>query len=210
MKSRPSISRRSVLGLPMLATGLAAAADRGPFPCAFQASAAKGDGITDDTAAIQRSLDAAAKTGGRVCLPPGNYLVRGSLAVPPGVFVEGALDSPQWAEPLTGSVIFATGGRDHEDAPALFEMGSSSAVRGVTVFYPEQKPEDIHPYAWTFHLQGNDNTVENVTLINSYNGIRIGPEGNCRHRIRSVVGCVLRRGIFVDSTTDIGRIENVQ
>jgi len=28
--------------------------------------------------------------------------------------------------------------------------------------------------------------------------------------IRSVVGCVLRRGIFVDFCTDIGRIENVQ
>ncbi|HUT57637.1 MAG TPA: hypothetical protein VNA25_07270, partial [Phycisphaerae bacterium] len=59
-------------------------------------------------------------------------------------------------------------------------------------------------------LQGNDNTVENVTLINSYNGIRVGSEGNVRHRIRSVYGCVLRRGILVDSCTDIGRIENVQ
>lgn len=47
-------------------------------------------------------------------------------------------------------------------------------------------------------------------MINSYNGIRIGPENNVRHRIRSVVGCVLRRGIFVDFCTDIGRIENVQ
>jgi hypothetical protein len=210
MKPGPSFSRRKVLGLPLLATGLAEAAERGAFPCAFEVSAAKGDGVTDDTAAIQRSLDAAGKTGGRVCLPPGKYFVRGSLAVPPGVFLEGALDSPQWAEPLTGSVILATGGRDHEDAPALFEMGNSSAVRGITVFYPEQKPQDIHPYAWTFHLGGIDNTVENVTLINSYNGIRIGPEGNCRHRIRSVVGCVLRRGILVDNTTDIGRIENVQ
>jgi len=31
-----------------------------------------------------------------------------------------------------------------------------------------------------------------------------------RHRIRSVYGCTLRRGILVDTTTDIGRIENVQ
>lgn len=120
------------------------------------------------------------------------------------------MDSPVWSEPLKGSVILATGGRDQEDAPALFEMGHACAVRGVSVWYPEQKPTDIHPYPWTFHLQGHDNTVENVTLINSYNGIRIGPENNVRHRIRSVVGCVLRRGIFVDFCTDIGRIENVQ
>ena len=58
-----------------------------------------------------------------------------------------------------------------------------------------QKGKSFVPYSWTFHLQGNDNTVENVTLINSYNGIRIGPEGNVRHRIRSVYGCVLRRGV---------------
>ncbi|MBN1342788.1 MAG: hypothetical protein JXQ73_08930 [Phycisphaerae bacterium] len=175
-----------------------------------RAHGAKGDGATDDTGAIQSALDAAGKTGGRVQVPPGRFLVKDSLKVPPGVALEGVAVCPQWSDPLVGSVVLATGGRDKEDAPALFEMGSSSAVRGVTVYYPEQKVRDIHPYPWTFHLQGMDNTVENVTLINSYNGIRTGPEGNVRHRIRSVYGCVLRRGIFVDACTDIGRIENVQ
>jgi hypothetical protein len=171
---------------------------------------AKGDGTHDDTAAIQNALDETSKAGGQVFLPPGRYLVGGSLRVPSGVTLQGGMDSPVWSEPLKGSVILATGGRDKEDAPALFEMGHACAVRGVSVWYPEQKPTDIHPYPWTFHLQGHDNTVENVTLINSYNGIRIGPEGNVRHRIRSVYGCVLRRGIFVDACSDIGRIENVQ
>lgn len=170
----------------------------------------RADGKTDDTAAIQRALNETAKTGGVVVLPPAKYLVAGSLTIPPGVALEGVLDSPQWAEPLTGTVILATGGRGKEDGPALFEMSDSSRVASLTVYYPEQKPAGIQPYAWTFHLKGCDNTVENVTLINSYNGIRIGPEGNVRHRIRSVVGCVLRRGIVVDGTTDIGRIENVQ
>jgi hypothetical protein len=145
-----------------------------------------------------------------VHLPPARYLVKGSLRIPPGVTLHGMMESPVWSDPLKGSIILATGGRDNEDAPALFEMGHSSAVRGLTVFYPEQQTTNIHPYAWTFHLQGHDNTVENVTLINSYNGIRIGPEGNVRHRIRSVYGCVLRRGILVDTCSDIGRIENVQ
>ena len=83
-------------------------------------------------------------------------------------------------------------------------------MSGLTVFYPEQNPRDIHPYPFTFHLSGGDNTVENVTLINSYSGIQIGPEANVRHRIRSVYGCVLRRGIFLDSCSDIGRLDNVQ
>lgn len=175
-----------------------------------KAAGAMADGVTDDTAAIQKALDDAGKTGGRAWLPPARYVVKGSLHIPPGVTLQGVTESPAWNEPLNGSILLATGGRDNEDGPALFEMGHSSAVRGLTVFYPEQIATNIHPYAWTFHLQGHDNTVENVTLINSYNGIRIGPEGNVRHRIRSVYGCVLRRGIFVDACSDIGRIENVQ
>jgi hypothetical protein len=171
---------------------------------------AKGDGKTDDTAAIQAALDAAGKQGGVVRLPAGKYLVGGSLKVPRGAALIGCNQAPVYIEPLLGTVILATGGRDAEDGPALFEMGDSATVSGLTVFYPEQKPAAIRPYAWTFHLQGGDNTVENVTLINSYNGIRIGPESNVRHRIRSVAGCVLRRGIWLDTCSDIGRIENVQ
>ena len=170
----------------------------------------KADGVTDDTAAIQAALDGQAKLGGKVHLPPGRYLVKGSIKIPPGVSLEGAANAPRYNDPLTGTIILATGGKDKEDAPALFEIGNSSSVSGLTVYYPEQNVKDIRPYSWTFHLQGNDNTVENVTLINSYNGIKVGPEGNVRHRIRSVYGCVLRRGIFVDACTDIGRIENVQ
>ncbi len=182
--------------------------EQGLYP--VKAYGAKMDGKTDDTAAIQKAMTAAAKVGGTVTLPPGKYLVNGSLNVPAGVDVKGAANAPRYSEPLVGTVILATGGRDKEDAPALFEVNSSSSVSGLTIYYPEQKVADIRPYSWTFHLQGNDNTVENITLVNSYNGIKVGPEGNVRHRIRSVYGCVLRRGIFVDACTDIGRIDNVQ
>ena len=171
---------------------------------------AAGDGSTDDTTAIQAAIDGAAEKGGRVHIPPGQYLVTGSLVVKPGVAVVGAAVAPLYIKPLIGSVILATGGRDDEAAPPLFDLGDSSAVQGITVYYPEQKPDDIHPYPWTFRMQGGDNTVENVTLINSYNGIRTGPEPNVRHRIRSVYGCTLRRGVFVDRCSDIGRVENVQ
>jgi hypothetical protein len=170
----------------------------------------RADGMTDDTKALQAAMDELAATGGTLRLPSGRYLVAGSLRVPPGVTLQGAYESPQWSAPLKGTVILATGGRGDEDAPPLFDLGHSSAVRGVTVYYPEQKTSDIRPYPWTFRLQGHDNTVENVTLINSYNGIRTGPANNVRHRIRSVYGCVLRRGIFVDFCTDIGRIEDIQ
>jgi len=119
------------------------------------------DGKTDDTAAIQKAIDAASEKGGQVILPPGRFLVGGSLQVKPGVSVIGSHDAPQAIEPLIGTIIHATSGRDNETAPALFEVGHSAMVRGLTVWYPDQKPEEIHPYPWTFHLTGFDNTLEN-------------------------------------------------
>ena len=77
------------------------------------------------------------------------------------------------------------------------------------IFYPEQVATNDPSDPWTFHLRGTDGTVENLTIVNTYNGIRIGPETNGRHRIRSVVGCALRRGVLVDNTREIGRLENV-
>lgn len=193
---------------PATVAGKENASTEGVYPVKDFGAAA--DGATDDTGAIQRAIDSAAGKGGTVYLPPGRYHVAGSLQVKPGVTLKGANTAPMSITPLTGTILLATGGRDDESAPALFEMTNATTVAGITVFYPDQKVADIHPYAWTVHMQGFDTTLENVTFINSYNGIKVGPEPNVRHRIRSVVGCVLRRGLFVDACTDIGRVENVQ
>lgn len=174
------------------------------------------DGTTDNTAAFQKAIDAASVSGGTVFVPAGKYLIKGNLLLQ-GVSLKGENIAPRSWEPLNGTILLATGGRDNEKAPALFEMRNSSAVSGVTVFYPDQSVDDVHPYPWTFHIGSFspdstvfDCTIENVTLVNSYNGIHAGPHENGRHRISSVFGCVLRRGIFVESVGDIGRIENVQ
>ena len=141
-----------LLGLVSAASGQAPTPPIGSFDVV--SFGAKADGKTDDTAAIQKALDAAGKHGGVVRLPAGKFLVAGSLKIPVGVALVGSNQAPVYIEPLIGTVILATGGRDKEDAPALFEMGDSSTVQGLTVFYPDQKPDDIHPYAWTFHLAG--------------------------------------------------------
>ena len=58
---------------------------------------AKADGTTDDTAAIQAAMDEAGKLGGKVYLPPGKYMVRGTFKVPQGVHVEGAANAPVYS-----------------------------------------------------------------------------------------------------------------
>ena len=48
-----------------------------------------GDGVTDNTACFQRSLDSLKEEGGIVIVPAGHYLVKGTLTIPPGVTLEG-------------------------------------------------------------------------------------------------------------------------
>lgn len=168
------------------------------------------DGQMDCTEAIQKAIDKASATGGIVRLPAGKLLVSGNLVIKSGVTLTGVYDAPQSINHQNSTIILATAGRDDESAPPLFLLQTGSMARGFVVWYPEQTTDNIRPYPWTFQITGFDTTIENITLINSYNGIVAGPENNVRHRIRSVVGCVLRRGIFIDSTTDIGRIENIQ
>ena len=53
----------------------AAAVSAAPATYDVRAFGAVGDGTAKDTAAIQKALDACAKTGGRVVVPPGTYLI---------------------------------------------------------------------------------------------------------------------------------------
>ena len=192
-----------------------------PVPGSFNVLdfGAKGDGTTDCTAAIQKAIGVAAEKGGVVVVPVGRWLCKGHLELKMGVHLSGVNQAPQSWEPATGSILLTTEGRGQEDAPAFIEMRSSTSIKGVTIYYPEQKVEAIQPYPWTIQIRAHpgdtrsvsfDSTVENVTLINSYNGIRTGPTENGRHRLFQINGCVLRRGILVEGTGDIGRVENVQ
>src|ERR1035438_5910785 len=136
-----AMTRRSYLSTlsgSLAAAEIAEAQDLVPFGI-------KADGVADDTAAIQKALDTAAKSGASVILPPGRYLVAGNLKIPAGVSLEGVHNAPVGQGPLTGTVILTTGGRDKEDAPALFDMASGTLVRGLMVFYPEQSPTAVHP-----------------------------------------------------------------
>ena len=94
-----------------------------------------GDGKTDNTSAFQKAIDSLSATGGKVIVPTGQFLIRGSVTIKDGVTLAGLNESSLAPGPLKGSVILATGGRDQEDADPLFQMESSTALRGLTIFY---------------------------------------------------------------------------
>ena len=168
------------------------------------------DGNSDATAAIQHLLDERAQTGGEVALPPGQYLIAGNLRVPEGVSLRGSWYAPHHGDAWKkGTTLLLTNGRGNENGPAAIALEKNSSLEGVTLLWPGQMANDIQPYPWAVEGLGKHMTVENVTLVNAYQGISTGTQDGSLHLIRNVYGCVLRRGILVDATSDIGRIENV-
>jgi len=184
-----------------------------PVTLSVREFGARGDGRTDDTPAFARALKAAAERGvPEVSAPPGLYRLEGALEIPHGIALAGSWQSPHHPQTVgltTGTVLFATGGRGREDGPPLILLNANSAVRGVTIYYPEQNIREIVAYPWTIQGRGIHCTIENVTLVNSYQAIDFGTHPNELHLVRNVFGLALRRGVWVDNCTDIGRLENV-
>lgn len=169
---------------------------------------AAGDGETNDSPAIRRALEEASE-GTEVYLPPGRYRLEDELRVPPGVTLAGTWQAPHHPEHRKGTVLLGYAGHGNEDGPALIHLMPNSTVRGVTVYYPEQRIPGTVAYPWTIQGEGMHGSVIDVTLVNSYKGIDFGEYANELHYIRNVFGTPLQAGIHIDRCTDIGRIENV-
>ena len=115
---------------------------------------AVGDATADDTAAFQKALDEEGKTGDVVTVPAGQYALRGQLRIPEGVTLEGTWRGQHTSQLDKGSTLLAYSGRDIEDGTPFISLFTASCLKGVTIFYPEQKIEDIHPYPWTLQGRG--------------------------------------------------------
>lgn len=170
---------------------------------------AKGDGQSDDTPALQAALDKAGDLGGAVGLPPGQYRCKGTLNVPAGVTLQGSWPGPHTSHLDKGSVLLAYGGRGDEEASPFITLKTSSTIKGVTIFYPEQKVGEVVPYPWTIQGRGQHYNVIDTTIVNTYNGIDCGTFHNEGHHLRNVHMCALNTGVYIDQTTDVGRVENV-
>ena len=180
---------------------------------------AKADGKTDDTAAFQKALDAAAAAkGGVVNAPRGNYFFAGHLRIPAAVTLKGIWESVPAHNGIRdaglpkptddGTTFLVTENAGKEDGEAFITLNHNSTLKGVVIYYPNQNPaEEPQPYPYAIAMRGKNPAVLAVELLNPYNGIDASQ--NERHLIRDVQGQPLRRGIFVDFIYDIGRIENV-
>jgi len=167
------------------------------------------DGKTDNTAAFQAALDRAAAKGLTVTIPAGQYRFDGVLTIPEGVALKGIAEGPIMTRLDKGTILLPCAGRDDENSPPFITMLNNSTLKGLSIYYPEQRAEDVRPYPYTIQVRGSRCNLVDLTLDNSYNGIDCGSVYHGQDYLHNIYLCALRRGVYIDRTTDIGRIENV-
>ncbi|MFC1652228.1 glycosyl hydrolase family 28-related protein [Planctomycetota bacterium] len=173
---------------------------------------AKGDGQQDCTQAFQQALDCMKSAGGgTVFVPEGRYVFEGTLRIPVSVTLRGEWAAPTKVHPgVRGTVLMVYAGRGQTEGAPFITVDYCAGVKDLSIWYPDQDAEKIVPYPYCLIQKGGNNaTFENLTLVNPYQGIRIGPGGNELHYMHNVYGTPLKLGIRYDSTTDIGRLENI-
>lgn len=175
---------------------------------------AKGDGVTDDTDAFQKALNAAAADGGGVVrVPAGRFLIKTHLDIPMNVTLQGIWTAPSTGiPPEAGTVLLAVEGQGNPDGTPFITVHTGSTLSGLNIFYPEQiKANPPHPYPWTVQsVNGTDNcAILNVTMINPYKAVDFGTYMTGRHYINGLYAHALNMGLYINQCYDVGRIENI-
>ncbi len=177
---------------------------------------AKADEVTDNTAAFQQTLAAAAQAGGGIVeVPAGRYRIHGTLSIPQGVTLQGTYRVPPTisskSDKPDGSVLLAYAGRGSQEGPPFIRLaGRNSAIQGLIVVYPEWQQSEVPPvpYPPCVLSENTENVaVQECCFLNPYEAIKMVRAH--RHLIRNVTGYPSYRGIYVDECYDIGHIENV-
>lgn len=177
------------------------------------------DGQTDNTNVFQKLLNKVGDLGGGIVyVPSGRYAIKGALSIPKGVTLRGDWQKPSRnnSAPIGTLLMAYTGRNGNERTTPFVEMAPETGIMDLTIWYPEQDPNNITPYSPTIRYGFNNYfgneycNTKNVTLLNSYIGVLFNYDnGGASPVVNGLYGTTLCKAIEIDKIADVGRIENV-
>jgi pectate lyase-like protein len=173
---------------------------------------AKGDGVTDDTAAIQAAINAASSAGGgSVVFNVARYYTSGTFMVPRGVVLCGVIEGPfdvAGVNPATTAIaptllVTSTNG------PFLTLQGFGAGVTDLLFHYPNQVASSANTpttYPYTIVVTYPGTKVARSTVTNAYNflDIEVG-----RTMAQDLFIGAFNTGVNIDHTQDHVTLRNL-
>jgi len=173
---------------------------------------AKGDGITDDSAAIQSAINAAGTAGGgSVVFSVARYFTTARFVVPKGVVLCGAIEGPfdvAGVNPATTTVaptLLVT----NNAGPFLSLQDLGAGVTDLLFHYPNQVNSNaaaptVYPY--TIQVNAPGTKVARSTVTNAYNflDIEVG-----RTMAQDLFIGAFNTGVNIDHTLDHVSLHNL-
>lgn len=190
----------------------------GAFPVEW--FGAKGDGVTDDTVAIQSAINAASAVGGgSVLFKVARYFTTGTFVVPTGIVLCGTVEGPFDVTGVNPAVtaIAPTLLVTNTGAPFLTLEDMGSGVSDLLFHYPNQVKTGASsptPYPFTIMVTASAGAkVLRSTVTNAYNFLdidhiqKVPSQG--RILAQDLYIGALNIGVNIDHTFDFTMLQNL-
>lgn len=182
---------------------------------------AVGDGVTDDTAAIQAAVSSGAR---RVHVPEGRYLLTDQVFIEHcTLYGEGYSFETMFVDDmydLYGTVFIC--GFETSTAESLFYLGAFGRLEDLMAYYPNQ--EATRPVNWTpittpwfcttgdwllrpHNVRHRQSGMNNVLFLEFSHGVRMRKGGE-RGIFKAVFGNPFIKGLEIDGNYSVTRIED--
>jgi hypothetical protein len=186
-----------------------------------------GDGVHDDTAALQAAIDAAVAAQEALYIPGGRYLISAPLRLTRGVRISGAYAEPQvtmfGATPnpggngtwlvLDGSHLVSAILINPVGTPSANNQATGIEVSHLGIAHTQPAPAaSWAPYNYPPAIDipaGSDIYLHHICLLNPTIGIRAAGQSAGRVVLERIVGQPLTQGIVLDNQRDIVTIRDI-